>query len=249
MRYYFDNRNFTSTYVKVTVNGNVIGYSFLRKNSVTCIELPENSHTIQLSFRFEKYYDIPELHKQIISADSYPYSKKKLSQEQRHKIDDAWKFPYDCVIENAERYGDCYFFPAEYKEMPLIGGLYYTGYSAADNTFVPLKLVKSDISLLSRKSRRKTILMYSCGMIAIAAGLIYTVQNLLHNDLSPFQERGMLKMLFGLPVCAFGIVLILTENITYGNTWRDKALKESYYVTEEGLLDSVDERQEDEVIF
>ncbi len=241
MFYFFDHRGFDKSFVTVTIDNHVIGCAFLQKNRITRIELPQMQNIIQLSFSTKRNYDIEEIQCEEIDEETFKDRKYGAIPKYKYKIDDEWLFPYDCIIDTKEGNEDCIFSPTECTQEPLVGGIYYAGFTLKDSAFVEITLQKNDISRNSEQARKKNLIKYSLACIVLSMTLAYAIYQLVFNDLSSYYARGMCFIGIASFLVGWSCFSSLSENVRGTNTWRDKLLKDVYHVTEEGLLISVDE--------
>ena len=234
MKYYFDNRNFTDVYVRIFSDEKELGYAHLQKNKINVINLSENSSKIRFSFSKDKP-NMKKMHSSFIAEEPFDFKKEKLNQEYR-RIHDKWQFPYDCVIDAKQNRENVFLYPANFRIPKLKGGLYYKAVSVSKKSGIGMILSKKDEIREIENYRKKKIFLYFIISLTLLFLLIYSAKRSLDVDITGYDRRGLsytaLGSLIGFLYCSH----VMNLNLQYDGMFKEKALKDTYYISEEGVF-------------
>ncbi len=223
MKYYFDHRNYTDSFVKVVINDKLMGYTFLKKNKITCIIIPEDTKKVELWYSFEKFNNCKKIEKKVYDDNFFTFNQRNISQKYQKEIDDKWKFPYYCVIDAEIYKEDIYFYPTylypdEVSNKDLKGIMTYKGVLLSTNEKIEIGLKKDGNMRSKLIAFRKKLLFKNIIMITTCLFLIpSTLYQLSSEDIRPMTAKGVAGF-FILAVILLIINLIdLRGNFKYCN--------------------------------
>lgn len=231
MKYYFDNRNFTDVYVRIFSDESELGYVHLQKNKINVINLFENSSKIRFSFSKDKP-NIKKIHSSFITEEPFNFKKEKLNQEYR-RIHDKWQFPYDCVIDIVHG-EDVYFFPQNFKQKELQGGLYYAAKKVNGHQNLEMQLIKKTSIEQIEQIRKKRITKYFAINLLLMLILFFAAKEFFGGNDTPLISRSMACLAIAAIGGAFLASYEIKENLHYVGMFQPKKLKECYQILENG---------------
>lgn len=216
MKYYFDHRNYTDSFVKVIADDTLLGYAFLKKNKITCISIPEGTKRVELWYSFTKFENCEKIRKDVYDADYFSFKVKNISQKHRKDIDDEWKFPYYAVIDTEKYHEDAYFYPTVFTDDALQGALLYQGVVMQSGEKMNMTL-KKDICLGVKieRIRKKNILQYT-GLIGLCIILFpITVPRMSSENLGYYEQRFFGYLFYGAIIFLLYGIMMLQASVRY----------------------------------
>ena len=211
MKLFFDHRNFTGLYITIFADGDTMGYSFLQKNKITAISIPNSVKEIKICCSFRKVGGCKKLGKEVVEIDGFPQRKGKLSLKNYKRIDDKWKFPYYFIVNIEGCEEDMCFFPMAFSEDGVQGALYYQVvlYSGEEYKKVSLRkdhVLEKEIA----RFRYRNILKNLFGSLVSLILVFVSARQILLYDLPSYEVRGVLGFL---------ILGVVFAPICIGNIW------------------------------
>lgn len=178
MIFYFDQRNFTGIYVKVIVDGNTFGYTYLQKNKITSIIIPNNTKKVELYYSYKKNDDCKKIKRKVVESAKFPYKVQNISMKYYKEIKDIWKFPYYSAINIEKINDDICFFPEMFAIDGLKGVMYYNACLYTNKAKVNFLLKKDcELNIKMRNIRKKDIALNIVGtVISIIIALLSLCQ-------------------------------------------------------------------------
>lgn len=236
MKYYFDHRNYTDSFVKVIVDDVIIGYAFLKKNKITCLDIPNESSSVELWFSFTKFEGCRKIEKEVYNSDFFSFKQNNISQKFKNEKRDCYKFPYYCVINTINYNEDTYFYPtylypAIISDNILKGALIYQGVSLKNNENIHLTLKKDvEQGKNTDKVRKNNIIKAILTIIASIIVFTFATPRAFDNQIGFFTPKRYgclfyLSLIF-FPLGLFGFI----DNIIYNGMFDFRKLPDELYI-------------------